>query len=95
MTTLDLARDAVGRFAGLLPSARRPDLLRVRVQGEDGMARLCAIESAIAELWPASTAKEMIWLTRTAATETLHLQAFTRDGELLGEATYGLERVDG
>jgi hypothetical protein len=95
MTKLDLARDAVGRFAGLLPSARRADLLRVRVQGEDGMARLCAVESVIAELWPASTAKEMIWLTRTAATASLHLQAFTRDGELLGEATYGLERVDG
>jgi hypothetical protein len=95
MTTIDFARDAVFRFAGLLPSSRRPDLLRVRLQSKDGIARLCAIESAIGEHWPASTAKEMIWLTRTAAAETLHLQAFTRDGELLGEATFGLDHVDG
>jgi hypothetical protein len=95
MTRLDLARDAVCRFAVGLRSVRPPDLLRVRLQAEDGMASFCVIEDAFAELWPGPTAKEMIWLTRTAASETIHLQAFTGAGELLGEATYRLDRADG
>jgi hypothetical protein len=37
----------------------------------------------------------MVWLMRTAALETLHVQAFTDDGDLLGEATCVLDHVDG
>jgi hypothetical protein len=62
---------------------------------EDGEARLCAIESATAELWPVPSAKGMIWLTRTPTPEPLHRQASTGDGEVLGQATYCLDRVDG
>ncbi len=78
-----------GGFATEIVQGRGPDRICVRLHGADGMASLCAVEAAILELWPASPAKELVWLTRTTAADTLHLQAFA-DGALLAEATYEL-----
>jgi hypothetical protein len=93
MTTTDLALAAVRGFAATLGRARGPDRICVRLHGADGMARLCAVEAAIVQIWPGAPARELVWLTRTAAAETLCLQAFA-DGALLAEATYDLGMAD-
>lgn len=57
------------------------------------MAGLCAVEAALSDLWPPATAKELVWLTRSASAGAglLHLQAYGPDGELMGDATFRLE----
>ena len=92
MTKVDHARDAVRRFARELQSeGPSPSLIRAQLHGEDGMASLCVVETAIAELWPPATAKEFIWLAHGAARhESLQLQAFAVDGRLLAAAAYDL-----
>jgi len=96
MSEVDEARDgaeAVRRFADRLSvRARAPDRVQARLDGEDGMAGLCAVEAALSDLWPPATAKELVWLTRTAQAGAglLHLQAYDADGELLGDATFRL-----
>jgi hypothetical protein len=97
MSDLDEATDgaeAVRRFAARLRvRARKPERIQARLDGADGMAGLCAVESAIADLWPNDMAKELVWLTRTpTGAEVLHLQAFAADGEVLGDATFRLRR---
>jgi hypothetical protein len=89
--------DAVRRFAAKVSGHRRPpERVQARLDGEDGMAGLCAVEAALSELWPPATAKELVWLTRTASAGAglLHLQAFGPDGELMGDATFRLEPGD-
>jgi hypothetical protein len=93
-TPTDLARNAVRQFAAEMADLPEPDRLCVRLHGDDGMASLCAVEAAILDHLAASPAKELIWLTQTAAGDTLHLQAFA-GGALLMEASYGLGPVDG
>jgi hypothetical protein len=46
------------------------------------MAGLCAVEAALSDLWPPATAKELVWLTRSASAgaDLLHLQAYGPDG---------------
>ena len=87
--------DAVRLFAEEV-GPRQPDRIQVRLDADDGMTRLCAVEAALASRWPPSTVKELIWLTRTERTDgdRLHLQAFTADGELMEAATFRLERRD-
>ena len=93
MTTVDDARDgadAVRRFAAELD--RPPERIQAKLDGADGMAGLCAVEAVICDLWPAATAKELVWLTHdaTADGDLLHLQAFAADGEVLGAVTFRL-----
>jgi len=96
MSQVDEARDgadAVRRFAaGLIVRSRAPDRVQARLDGEDGMAGLCQVEAALSDLWPPATAKELVWLTRTASSGAglLRLQAYSADGELLGDATFQL-----
>ena len=96
MTQVDEARDgaeAVRRFAAKVSRhARPPERVQAKLDGEDGMAGLCAVEAALSDLWPPATAKELVWLTRTASTGAglLHLQAFGPGGELWGDATFRL-----
>jgi hypothetical protein len=96
MPRLDAAEDgaeAVRRFADELRShSRPPGLIRARVDGADGVTALCAAETAIAALWPPATAKELVWLTRAAATDgdLLHLEARAADGEILCATTFRL-----
>jgi hypothetical protein len=85
--------EAVRRFAAQVGGCTRPpDRIQARLDGEDGMAGLCAVETALSDLWPPATAKELIWLTRTAQAGAglLHLQAYGPGGELLGDATFRL-----
>jgi hypothetical protein len=93
MTEVDDANDgaeAVRRFAARV--GRPPDRIQARLDGEDGMAGLCAVEAALSDLWPPATAKELVWLTRTASAGAglLHLQAYGPGGELWGDATFRL-----
>jgi len=86
--------DAVRRFAAQVGCHRRPpERVQARLDGEDGMAGLCAVEAALSDLWPPATAKELVWLTRSASAgaDLLHLQAYGPDGELMGDATFRLE----
>jgi hypothetical protein len=99
MTTVDDARDgadAVRRFAAAL-GRQPPERFQARLDGKDGMADLCAVEAVIYDLWPATTAKELVWLKRGAADDAalLHLQAFASDGELMRAATFRLGRTSG
>ncbi|MDB5422646.1 MAG: hypothetical protein JWQ29_62 [Phenylobacterium sp.] len=94
MNDVDEASDgaeAVRRFAARV-GAPAPDRIQARLDGEDGMAGLCAVEAALSELWPPATAKELVWLTRTASAGAgfLHLQAYGPLGELRGDATFRL-----
>ena len=98
MTTVEQAKDgadAVQRFSRTLHrAARAPARILARFDGEDGMARLCAVEAALSELWPSSTAKELVWLTRSGPREDpakLQLSAFSADGAPLCEAMFRLE----
>ncbi len=93
MTTTERARHAAQRFARQTRKLGQPDLIRVQSHGPEGMACLCAVESAIAALWPGTPAKELVWLTQTAAPDSLRLQAFAQ-GELLHAATYPLGPAD-
>jgi hypothetical protein len=98
MTTVDDARDgadAVRRFAAAL-GRRPPERIQAKLDGADGMAGLCAVEAVICDLWPATTAKELVWLTRGASAhgDLLHLQAFASNGDVLGAATFRLGRGD-
>ena len=82
---------AVRRFAAdLHPCA--PHRIHVELDGPDGMARLCAVEAAVGQLWPPGTAKELVWLTRTASAGggVLRLRAFGPDGDVLGDASFPL-----
>lgn len=83
--------DAVRRFSQD-PGSRRADRIQVRIDAEDGMNRLCAVEAALSDLWPPATAKELVWLTRRGTDEgdKLHLQAFAADGEVLCRASFRL-----
>jgi hypothetical protein len=96
MTQVDEARDgaeAVRRFAAKVGRhLRPPERVQAKLDGEDGMAGLCAVEAALSDLWPPATAKELVWLTRTAQAGggLLHLQAYGPDGELMGDATFRL-----
>jgi len=67
--------DAVRLFAEEV-GPRQPDRIQVRLDADDGMTRLCAVEAALASRWPPSTVKELIWLTRTERTDgdRLHLR---------------------
>jgi len=89
MTQVDEARDG----AKVARHPRPPERVQAKLDGEDGMAGLCAVEAALSDLWPPATAKELVWLTRTAQTGgggLLHLQAYGPDGELMGDATFRL-----
>ena len=83
--------DAVRRFAQQ-PGSRGADRIQVRLDAEDGMDRLCAVEAVLCDLWPPATAKELVWLTRRGADggDRLHLQAFAADGEVLCRASFRL-----
>jgi hypothetical protein len=89
MLKTEIAQDAARRFARERLQDRRPDLICAQWHGDEGVAGLCAIEAAIAALWASPPAQELVWLTRTAAPDRLHLQAFA-DGRLLQTATYEL-----
>jgi hypothetical protein len=93
MTKTDFVRDATLRFARDLRTGGAPDLIRAQLRGAEGIDCLCAVEAVIAGLWPTPPAKELIWLTQTAAPDALELQAFAA-GELLGAATYDLVAAD-
>jgi hypothetical protein len=88
------AGDAVRRFAADLAIGQRGEPCRIQAEldGPDGMARLCAVEAALAELWPCGLAKELVWLTRAAPGEAgvLHLRAFAPAGALVREASFPL-----
>ena len=93
MSKVDTAPDganAVKQFAAALRA--QPDQIEARLNGHDGMAGLCAVEAAISALWPPTTSKELVWLTRSEAAvgEVLHLQARAADGEVIGAATFHL-----
>ena len=96
MSDLDEAADgaeAVRRFAVRLSErCTAPNRVQAKFDGEDGMSGLCAVEAALSDLWPPATAKELIWLTRTAKAgeALLQLQAYGADGELLGDAQFRL-----
>ena len=95
--TLDDARDgedAVRRFAGQVGETT-PERVLARLDGADGMSRLCAVEATIAALWPPTTAKELVWLTRAdnEAGDVLHLQAFAPDGVVLARASFRLRPI--
>jgi hypothetical protein len=100
MTRVDDAKDgadAVQRFRSEIDrTGRAPERIQARFDGEDGMARLCAVEAVLSALWPPSTAKELIWLTRSGLDDgaRLHLRAFAADGELFCDATFRLDRRD-
>jgi hypothetical protein len=98
MTTNSQARDgadAVRRFNREL-GALAPDRIQVRLDGRDGLARLCEMERALSALWPEGAAKELIWLGRGPAAEgeQVHLRAFSADGATLAAATYRLAPPD-
>jgi hypothetical protein len=98
MTKVDDAKDeadAVQQFSAQL-GRRAPDRIQARLDGRDGMAALCDVEAVLSDLWPPSTAKELVWLTRSGLDDgdRLHLQAFAADGELLCNATFRLGRRD-
>lgn len=84
--------DAVRKFAQAL-AGRTADRIQARLDAGDGMARLCAVEAALCDLWPPGTAKELVWLTRTAAEagDRLHLRAFAADGEVLCRVSFRLD----
>ena len=96
MPRLDTAQDsvdAVKRFADELSTQpRAPGLIKARLDGADGVAALCAAEATIDALWPATTSKELVWLTRAAANDgdVLHLEARAADGEILCATTFRL-----
>lgn len=96
MSKLDLAldsADAVRRFAAELRSkGRAPDRIQAKLDGHDGVAGLCAVEASIAELWPPTISKELVWLTGApkGGGDVLHLQARASDGEILGTASFRL-----
>jgi hypothetical protein len=96
MPNLDQAqdsRDAVQRFAAdPALQGRAPERISARLDGGGGMARLVTVEAAIADLWPPTTAKELIWLTGSggAGGDVLHLQARAADGALLHGAAFRL-----
>jgi hypothetical protein len=96
MTTSNLvtdAADAVGRFAQAVSGkcATQPDRVLAKLDGPGGLDRLCSVEALIGQAWPAGTAKELVWLTSSATPgDTLYLQAFADEGELLAEATFTL-----
>jgi hypothetical protein len=86
----DNAAEAVRKFAE--PLAAAPDRVLAKLDGPGGMASLCAVEAALAGVWPMSTAKELVWLPRAPGTvrDTLRLSAYAADGEVLGEARFEL-----
>ncbi len=83
--------DAVERFAAEL-KGRQPDRIQARLDGKDGVAGLCAAEAAIAERWPPTTSKELIWLAGSGGADgdLIHLQAKAADGEVLCALTFRL-----
>jgi hypothetical protein len=84
--------DAVRQFARTVGRhGPAPERIQVRVGGGDGLTTLCAAEAAIRDLLPATTARELVWLSRgQAGGEGLHLQAYASGGELVGEAVFRL-----
>ena len=85
--------EAVRQFtAQLAASGRRTQSIQVRLDGEGGMTRLCAVEAALAELCPSDAAKELVWLTRATPgdADVLHLRALGPDGEVAAEAAFRL-----
>lgn len=83
------SRDAVARFAAAM-HGRAPARIDARWDGLDGMAALSVVEAAIADLWPAETAKELVWMKRAgvAAGEVLHLRACAANGVVLGAGAF-------
>jgi hypothetical protein len=85
---------AVTRFAAdvAMGHGRMAVRIQARLEGEGGMAHLCAVEALISELWPPGTAKELIWLTRVTSGEfdVLHLRAFGPNEAVVCEATFQL-----
>ena len=97
MTKVEHARDgadAVHRFSRAIDrAAGAPARILARFDGDDGMARLCLVEAALSDLWPSSTAKELVWLTRSGPREDdakLQLTAYSAEGAPLCEATFWL-----
>lgn len=83
------ARAAVDRFAEGLGGVR-PDRVLARLDGEGGMDTLCAVEAALSARFPASVAKELVWLTRSGAADCLRLQAWDAQGAELAGAEFSL-----
>lgn len=83
------AADATHSFVARLPphAACR---LEVKVFSRDGMLLLCAVEAALAEVLPARSSQELVWLSGAPApgAHRLRLQAFGPDNALLAEATH-------
>ncbi len=100
MSSVQNARDgtdAVRKFARDLGRDQHPARrILAKLGGEDGMTTLCAVEAVIRDLWPATTAKELVWLTRGGVNDgdRLELQAFDVNGELLRSAIFRLEHGD-
>ncbi len=95
MPKIESARDeadAVRQFAKAVGRhGLAPERIQARVGGGDGLTSLCAAEAAIRDLLPATTARELVWLSRgQAAGEGLHLRAYASGGELVGEAVFHL-----
>jgi len=86
--------DAVHKFARALERDIQPaQRIQASLGARDGMATLCAVEAVICDLWPSTTAKELVWLTRRDADgdARLQLRAFDSHGELLRSATFRLD----
>ena len=100
MSTVDDARDgadAVRKFAAEVGRGGRPALrIQVKLDGDGGMATLCSVEAVICDLWPAATAKELMWLSRSSqhGGDQLQLEAFGSNGERVCDATFTLARGD-
>ena len=98
MSTVDDARDgadAVRKFAAEVGrGSRTAQRIQVKLAGGDGMATLCAVEAVMSDLWPATTAKELMWLGRSGlhGGDQLHFEAFGANGERVCDATFRLAR---
>lgn len=86
--------DAARKFTAEVGRGGRPaQRIQVKLGGEDGMTTLCAVEAVISNLWPSTTAKELMWLGRSGG-DQLHFEAFSSNGELVCDARFNLARRD-
>jgi hypothetical protein len=92
---LQSAADATRSFVASVPPDTRCRL-EVKVSSREGMLLLCAVEAALAEVGPKSSAQELVWLSGAPApgAHVLRLQAFGPDNALLAEAVHEFGETD-
>jgi hypothetical protein len=72
--------------------AKAPSRVEAKVQSQDGMLLLCAVEAVLGRALPRSTSQELVWLGGSSdpGRHVLRLRAFQSDNVVVGEAVHEL-----